>query len=98
MCNRVSCMSDEKICAFSMCNGTVYCRGYCNGHYRQWLKLSKRKRVLPVATDLEPLRELTSRDGGCDVCGGMVKAVGLCNRHYTQMHVHGRLTPELERG
>jgi len=85
------------MCAYPECGKEAYCRGYCNGHYRQWLKLSKRKSVLPTVRSLTPLRVLGSRDGGCEVCGDPIKSSGLCNRHYTQMFVHGRLTPELER-
>ena len=87
----------DALCVFPTCSNPAYCKGYCNGHYRQWLRLCKRKSFLPTTNDLKPLRGLTSRAGGCHVCGREVKATGLCNRHYTQVHVHGRLTPELER-
>ena len=88
----------KESCMFPTCSKDPYCRKYCSGHYRQWLKKSKRYFLLPTADDLLPLRGMGSRKGVCVVCGGEVKAVGLCTRHYTQMNVHGRLTPELERG
>ncbi len=103
----------DKICLVDRCNNKEVRRGYCIEHYKQILKYGKitsdeqediKNGISLVADTIEDRKE---RGKGKYInIGKICKAPGCnqwaitkeyCSKHYTQVHKHGRLTPELEK-
>jgi hypothetical protein len=69
----------DPTCSIPGCGHPPLTRGWCNGHYRRWLRTGD------VQADV-PLKETQSREGHCEgpECDRPIYALRLCKGHYEQ--------------
>lgn len=78
-----------KICIFIGCGRKDFCRGYCNTHYKHFIKNE-------TLVDIR-LRQaqIISSETTCSVefCEGFHRAKGFCSKHYARFLRHGHTNP-----
>ncbi len=70
-----------KTCKLKNCNGLYVARGYCNIHYRRFMKNGSPYKVSRI---IDPTRQ-------CNIngCENKYRSLGYCDLHYNRFRIHG---------